>query len=280
MVLKLHTGFERILRRPYGRRPPLVLVNGLAEQAETWFRNHWYWRRHFEIHMPNLLVYEGDALHQRIDQGLPISVEYLMEQLHHYLEAFVQTPPYHLVASSLGGKLAVEYAARYPDRVARMVLLCPSGMGDEERLPIVEGVRRNDLRALIDSVFCDPRRVEPDLVEYYRTQFTNRRWRAGLLRTIRGTMDHCVRGRLAQVPHPTYLVCGQDDRIVDPNEAAAAARELPQGQFLLVPHCGHAPQMERPWLINRLVVHLLTHPQPASHPHLIEGLLAKASKVS
>jgi pimeloyl-ACP methyl ester carboxylesterase len=280
MVLKLHTGLERTRQRPYGRQPPLVLLNGLAEQAETWFRNHWYWRRHFDVYMPNLLVYEGDALHRRIEQGQPISVEYLVDQLHEYLEAFVQTPPYHLVASSLGGKLAVEYAVRYPDRVARMVLLCPSGMGDEERLPIVEGVRRNDLRALIDSVFCDPRRVEPDLVAYYGRQFTNRRWRAGLLRTIRGTMDHCVRSRLAQVPQPTYLVCGHDDRIVDPNEAAAAARELPQGQFLLVPHCGHAPQMEKPWLINRLVVHFLTHPLPTPHPRLIEALLAKSSKVS
>ena len=68
--------------------------------------------------MPNLLVYEGAALHRRIDEGLPITVDYLVEQLHQYLEEFVQTPPYHLVASSLGGKVAVEYAVRYPDRVA------------------------------------------------------------------------------------------------------------------------------------------------------------------
>src|SRR5690242_19124051 len=27
----------------YGRRPALVLVNGLAEQAETWFRNLGAW---------------------------------------------------------------------------------------------------------------------------------------------------------------------------------------------------------------------------------------------
>ena len=43
----------------YGRRPPLILVNGLAEQAETWFRNQRFWSRLFDVHAPNILAYEG-----------------------------------------------------------------------------------------------------------------------------------------------------------------------------------------------------------------------------
>jgi pimeloyl-ACP methyl ester carboxylesterase len=253
---------------PYARRHPLILVNGLAEQAESWYRNQHFWRRYFDVHMPNMLVYEGAALHRRIAAGLPISVEYLVEQLHLYLESFVQTPPYHLVASSLGGKVAIEYAVRYPNQVARMVLLCPSGMGDEERLPIVEGVRRNDLRALVDSVFYDPRQVDAGVVEYYRQQFTKRRWRVGLLRAIRGTMEHGVVNRLPQVTQPTLIVSGQEDRIVDPRQAEQAARLLPQGQFVAVPRCGHAPQVEKPRLINRLVLQFLTRPQPSGEPNL------------
>jgi pimeloyl-ACP methyl ester carboxylesterase len=262
-----HNWLNGFHKHAYARRPPLVLINGLAEQAESWFRNHWFWRRTFEVHTPNILAYEGDALHRRIDAGLPVSVEYLVDQLHQYLDAFVQTPPYHLVAASLGGKIAVEYAARYPDRVARLVLLCPSGMGEEERLPIVEGVRRNDLKALVDSVFFDQKHVDPGLLVYYQRQFANRRWRTGLLRTIRGTMAHCVRHRLADVPQPTLLVSGKEDRIVNPEHAAAAARLLPQGRYLAIPCCGHAPQLEKPWMINRLVLHFLTSPCPS--PQLV-----------
>src|SRR5437899_10810915 len=146
--------------------------------------------------MPNILVYECVALRRRIDEGLPIDIDYLVGQLHLYLDSFVQTPPYNLVASSLGGKVVIEYAVRHPENVNRIVLLCPSGMGDEERLPIVEGVRRNDLKALVDSVFFDPRKIDSRLITYYEKQFTSRRWRSGLLRTIRGTMDHVVRERL------------------------------------------------------------------------------------
>lgn len=277
MTGKLSAWLGRLRPDTYGRRQPLVLINGLAEQAETWFRNQRFWRRTFDVCAPNLLAYEGLALHRRIDAGEPISVEYLVERLYLYLDEFVQTPPYHIVASSLGGKVAVEFAVRYPKLVSRMVLLCPSGMGDVEQLPIVEGVRRSDLKALVESVFHDPRQMDPALVDYYRCKFTNRRWRSGLMRTVRGTMDYCVRDQLAKVSHPTLLVAGRDDRIVDPKTAAEAARTLPHGHFLMLPHCGHAPHMERPWMINRLVVHFLTHPQPTPHPRLSQLLLTTPS---
>lgn len=260
----------------YRRCRPLVLVNGLAEQAETWFRNQRFWSRTFAVCMPNILAYEGAAIHRRIADDLPIDVDYLVEQLHTYLEEFVQAPPYHLVASSLGGKVVVEFAVRYPEEVDRIVLLCPSGMGDEEQLPIIEGMRRSDLAGVIESVFYDPRKADPGLYPYYHRQFGNRRWRLGLLRTIRGTMSYTVRDRLHLVRQPTLFIAGREDRIVDPATAEAAAAELPHGQFLMVPHCGHAPQIEKPRTINRLVSRFLTQQRVPSNnellaPSAIEG---------
>jgi pimeloyl-ACP methyl ester carboxylesterase len=248
---------------PYGRQPPLVLVNGLAEQSETWFRNHRTWRRHFDVSMPNLFSYDGSVVHRRIEAGLPINVDFLVEQLHRHLEEFVQTPPYHLVANSMGGKIAIEYAARYPDRVASMVLICPSGLSRNEELPIVDGVRRFGVESIIDSVFFNPRCVEPAMLDYYTRQSRNRRWRMGFLHTIRGTKNHCVRNRLVDVKQPTLLISGQEDRIVDREEVKAAAGDLSQGQFLVIPRCGHAPQIEKPRFINRLVVRYLTGRMPA-----------------
>ncbi len=273
MTRSWRTWMERFRSQRYARRESVVLINGLAEQAESWFRNVPFWRRYFDVHTPNLLVYDGPVLHERIDRGLPISIPYLVEQLHQYLETFVQTPPYHLVAASLGGKIAVEYAARYPHRVARIVLLCPSGMGDEERLPLVAGVRCNDPRALVESVFFDPSRIEPGLLPYYQRQFANRRWRTGLLRTVRGTRNHCVHDRLSELPHPTLLISGREDRIVDPQQAEEAAKRLPRGHYRSIPRCGHAPQMERSGLINRLVLRFLTCRRVEGKARRVEGEL-------
>lgn len=274
MKPSLTAWLERIRPRAYGRRPSLVLVNGLAEQPESWYKNHRYWRRYFDVYMPNVLVYDGEAIHRRIKQKQPISVDYMVEQLHWYLTHFVQAPPYHFVASSLGGKITVEFAVRYPELVNRIVLLCPSGMGDDERLPIVEGVRKNDMRALVESVFYSPKRhADSELVKFYKRSFPNRRWRIGMLKAVQDTKEHSVRSKMREVKPTTLLVSGANDRICDPTEAAAAAAELPNGQFLLIPRCGHAPQIEKARRINRLVVHFLTHPKPTTKPGLLQLLL-------
>lgn len=272
--------FSRLRPKAYGHRPSVVLINGLAEQTESWFKNRRFWSRYFDVHVPNILVYDGAAIQERIAAKEPITVDYLVEQLHLYLTRFAQSPPYHLVASSLGGKVAVEFAVRYPEMVNRIVLLCPSGMGDEEQLPVMEGIRHNDMYAVVRSVFHKPRFVDREMVRYYKSQLASRRWKTGLLRTIRGTLDHTVRSQLKLVQAPTLLVTGEKDKICDPATAFEAAKDLPNGHFLEVPKCGHAPQIEKHWLINRLVVHFLTAAKPTANPKWTQLLLAKPTRVA
>jgi pimeloyl-ACP methyl ester carboxylesterase len=279
MPSPLNDFLERIRPKQYGRRHPLVLLNGLAEQAETWYRNRRFWNRYFEVHAPNILAYEGDALHRRIAAKEALTVDYLVDQLHTYLFQFVQTPPYHVVSSSLGGKVAVEFAAKYPEMVSRVVLICPSGMGDKEQLPIINGVVGRDALAVVKSVFHKPRLVDRDMLRYYKARFNSRKWKSGFLKTVRGTLDHTVRDRLKDIKCPTLLVTAEEDKICCPRTAEDAAKTLQQGHFRKISKCGHAPQIEKPWLINRLVVDFLSSPNPTAHPSWTKLILATPTRV-
>lgn len=271
---------ERLRPKTYGRKEPLVLINGLAEQAESWYRNRKYWSRFFDIYAPNILAYEGEALHRKIAARELISVDYLVQQLHTYLDQFVQTPPYHLVSSSLGGKVAVEFAARYPQMVSRLILLCPSGMGDTERLPIMDGVVRGDANTMVRSVFHKPRLADREMLRYYKSRFVNRRWKTGFIKVVRGTLDHTVRDRLKDLKCPTLLVTASNDKICCPRTAEEAAGTIPEGlgHFLKVGNCGHAPQIEKASKINRLVVHFLSSARPTAHPSWAQLLLVKPTR--
>lgn len=275
MPSPLNRLIERFRPKKYGRRPPLVLLNGLAEQAESWYLNRRFWGKFFEVYAPNILVYEGAALHQRIMSKEPVTVDYLVEQLKLYLDQFVQTPPYNLVSSSLGGKVAVEFAVRYPELTGRVVLLCPSGMGDEEQLPIMDGMTGRDPEALVRSVFYRLRHVNGEMIDYYKSRFNSRRWKLGFVKTVRGSLDYTVREKLKEMRCPTLLVTGAEDKVCDPKTAQEAARELPNGLFLSIPKCGHAPQIEKAWKINRLVVHFLSAPKPTARPSWTQLFLAK-----
>jgi pimeloyl-ACP methyl ester carboxylesterase len=270
--------FDTFRPRVYARRPPLILINGLAEQAESWFRNRKFWTRYFDVHMPNVLVYDGELLQQKIARKEPISVDFLVDQFHRYIVQYVQAGPVHIVSSSLGGKVAVELSVRYPELIDRIVLICPSGMGEEEKLPIMDGVK-GDTYALIRSVFHKPKFVDRDMLKFYKTQMQNRKWKTGLLRAVRGTLDYTVREKLKSVAQMTLLVTGQNDRICNPAIAREAAQDLPNGHFLEIEKCGHAPQIEKHKLINRLIVRFLTSPNPATSPGLSRLFRATPRKI-
>ena len=124
------------------------------------------------------------------------------------------------------------------------------------------------------SVFYRPRFVDRDIVKYYKTAIGNRRWKAGMIRTVNGTKDASVRDRLPLVTAATLLVTGQQDQICCPTTAAAAAKDLPNGHFLALAKCGHAPQIEKSRKVNRLVIHFLTAENPTPKP----GWLLPAAK--
>jgi pimeloyl-ACP methyl ester carboxylesterase len=244
-------------RDTYARTSPLILINGLAEQSESWYHSRAQWQEHFEVHTPGVLVYDGPVVQQRLSRQLPISVAFLKDRLAEYLEKFVQTPPYHLVASSLGAQIAVEYASERPETIDRLVLICPSGMGSEERLPIMNGARHKDYRGLVESTFHDPRLASPAVISYYERKFKSKAWRRALFETVRGTKSHSVRERLPAIDRPVLVICGQQDRIVDTPVTQKAVAPLPNYQCITIANCGHAPQLEKPQLINRLIIQFL-----------------------
>src|SRR3954453_22058358 len=194
--------FELPRLNAYRRPAPLILVNGLAEQSESWFANRTHWSRHYDVKVPELLVYDGDSLHRRIDEGGEITVDYLTDRLAHFLDEYVQRPPYNLVGSSLGGQIILSYATRDPKKVDRLVLLCPSGLHGDENLPMMEGVRRSQYDTLVQSVFHHKRFATDELVEAIARKFQDRKWKKGVLRTLRGTVGHTVAPLLERVPPP------------------------------------------------------------------------------
>lgn len=263
--------FQKILnlfRMPtpdaYGRTQPLILVNGLAEQGESWYPNRPVWQKHYDVHTPGVLVYGGTVIQERLAEKKPINVEFLTDRLAEYLDRFVQSPPYHLIGSSLGGQISIEYAARHPEKVGKLVLLCPSGFGTEERLPITEGARHKNYQGLVESTFFDRRFASPRIVEYYEQKFAHKPWRRALFETVRGTKSHSVLDKLTRFDRPALVICGREDRIVDPHAVEEAVKDIPNYRFVMVPNCGHAPQLECPKLINRLVVDFLGLADPTA----------------
>src|SRR3954463_10714531 len=107
--------FELPRLNAYKRPSPLILVNGLAEQSESWFANRNPWSRHFDVKVPEILVYDGASLHKRIDEGGEITVDYLTDRLAPSPDQVRPAPPLNPGRPNPGGQILLTYATRHPE---------------------------------------------------------------------------------------------------------------------------------------------------------------------
>jgi 2-hydroxy-6-oxonona-2,4-dienedioate hydrolase len=178
----------------------------------------------------------------------------------------------HLSGESLGGWVAVKFAARHPDRVGRLVLNTPGGTMATpevmERIRSLSQAAADDpseerIRARLEWLMADPRSVTDELVAirrgiYQRTGF------ATSMRHILCLQDEQVRRRnmvtddeLAAITAPTLVIWTSDDPSGPAKAGLEMAERIPGGEFQLIEGAGHWPQWEQSETFNRIVLDFL-----------------------
>ena len=187
-----------------------------------------------------------------------------------------------VVGNSLGGRIALELAMMDRTAANALVLLCPSpafrrfrqlsalvkllpvGLA---RLPQV-AVPRPLMMAGLRSLFAQPSRVrkswfEAALDESELSMREGKRRRSVLsalvnIYTEDAFGDKGFWDRLSLVECPTLFVWGGADRLVPAGFARHVTAAIPSAQSVLLPDCGHLPQLELPAMTCRLIRRFLT----------------------
>jgi 2-hydroxy-6-oxonona-2,4-dienedioate hydrolase len=178
----------------------------------------------------------------------------------------------HLSGESLGGWVAVKFAAAHSDRVNRMILNTPGGTMATpevmERIRSLSQAAADDpseerIRARLEWLMADPTTVTDELVAVRRGVYS----RAGFAESMRHILclqDPEVRRRnmvtddeLRAIEAPTLVVWTSDD----PSGPAKAGLEMvdliPHGEFRLIEGAGHWPQWEQRERFDELALDFL-----------------------
>jgi pimeloyl-ACP methyl ester carboxylesterase len=209
-------------------------LNALAERVELFAPAH-----------PGFLSSEG------LDE-----IRDVEDLVYHYL-AYLDAKGWDSVAVmgvSLGGWIAAELAARYPERVSKLVLVSSVGIWLREKpiadLFAIDGRHPEKLRELLfhdqTSPFAQALGVElENLPDEIVVNFMNAMTATAKIGWNPLLHDPRLEALLPRITAETLVLWGANDRVVPLEYGEAFAKRIPHARLEIVRNCGHMLPLEQ-----------------------------------
>jgi 3-oxoadipate enol-lactonase len=166
----------------------------------------------------------------------------------------------HVVGLSLGGMTGLRLAARNPDRVDRLVVLCTGARLDPPSLwtDRAELVRAKGTTAVAESVV--QRWFTPAWLADHPQVRAESEWMVASMPAegyaacceVIATMD--LIDDLRAITAPTLAIAGADDPATPPWQLERIASSVANGKLLVVPDAAHLASAQRPDLVTPAVI--------------------------
>lgn len=235
-------------------RPVVVLSNSLGATRAMWDNNLAELEKHFRVVRYDTRGH-GDS---PVPTG-PYDLDDLADDVVRLLDD-LGVERAHFVGLSLGGMTGMRLAAREPERVDRLVLLCTSALLEPasawyERAALV---RAEGSRAVAPAVVgrwftADYRERHPRRRRYAESMVaaTPAEGYASCCEAI-ATMD--LTTDLAAIKAPALVIAGADDPATPPDHLARIVDGVADGRLLVVPDAAHLASAQQPTLVTAAVV--------------------------
>lgn len=237
-----------------GSGPPLVLVHGLGASTALWKEVEDDLARDFRV-----VAYDLRGAGRTGAPPGPYTFEQLVDDLLALIEV-LELGPVSLVGHSLGGTVALAYAAEYPEHVVATV-----GLGALAALPEQS---REGMRARAQTVESEGMGAVAETVARNGTapSFHQRPEQlasfvellaandpggyAALCRVVAG-ID--ITNELQRISARVLLLGGDRDPVVTPAARNAMAARIPAARSIEVEDCGHIIPLEQPQVLREHV---------------------------
>jgi len=250
---------------------PVVCLHGLGSNKASFFETVSALTPDHTVHAIDLPGFGGSSKPARGAYDAP----YFARAVLGYMDA-VGLQSAHLVGNSMGGRIALELALADPDRAITVSLLAPALAFRKRRelVPLVKLVRpelaaiphpmrTTSVRAYFWGLFARPERLDPAaadvaIEEFCRT-YRSRSARIAFFAALRNIYLDAPHGgsglwtRLTTLLPPALFVWGDSDRLVPAGFSRHVARAVPSARQVILPECGHVPQVELADRTNALI---------------------------
>jgi pimeloyl-ACP methyl ester carboxylesterase len=233
--------------------PAILLLHGFGSSLETW--EPWAQRlseqyRVMRFDLPGCGLSEPDRTGDYRDDRSVALIRSLMDQAGIAHAA--------LVGNSMGGRIAWKFAAAYPARVDKLVLISPDGFaspgfeyGKPPKVPAVLNLMKyflpkSLLRSNLAAAYADPARLSNAQVDRYYDLLLAPGDRGAMIARMQQSVLEDPVPILRRIEVPTLLMWGERDRLIPYANSADYLRALPNANLVSFSDLGHVPQEESP----------------------------------
>ena len=240
---RVHTYYE-----VNGSGNPLILLHGGMCTAETFDGQTPALAKHFRVYLP-----ERRAHGRTADVPGPITYEIMAQDTIAFIEA-VGIDRAHLVGWSDGALVGLLVALWRPELVAKLVLMAQSVNWDGVRPELAPVLGRMTEEMVPPDLKHAYHALSPDGPDHLDTVLDK-------VLPLWNTDPAFPLSDLERVAAPALVLAADDDITLSIEHAAAMQRALPNSQLAVVPGTSHAMPMEKPELVNQLILDFLGEDQ-------------------
>jgi pimeloyl-ACP methyl ester carboxylesterase len=245
---------------------PIVLLHGTSSSLLTWDACTKEWSKEHRVIRMDL---PGFGL-----TGPNPEQDYSIESYVAFVNTFLQernVTHCYLAGNSLGGLIAFHFAATYPDKVKKVILIDPAGYPIQNakgslaftlgKIPVLKNMLTIItptfiVRKSLEDVYGNKSLITDELVEQYRDMTCREGNRDALL--VRLSMDQAGDTTLvSKLTMPTLVIWGTLDQLIPVDNAYKFQRDLPMDTLAILQGVGHVPMEETPELVIPLVIRFI-----------------------
>ncbi|GAB3205140.1 alpha/beta fold hydrolase [Nocardia tengchongensis] len=214
--------------------PPVILLHGSGSNSSTWLGDIASWATDFRVYAVDMVGEPGGSAEARPELGTEAVALWLDDVL-----AGLDLPAASFVGMSLGGWTALDYAVRRPDKVTKLALLCPGGIGKQKFGWIFKNLldhlfSNHDLRRSAAIVTGLNLTDHAEILDDVALTFTHFNPRTGKLPVF-------TDAQLSTVTMPVLVIVGADDVMFKSADTARRAGDsMPDATTQVLPGVGHA----------------------------------------
>lgn len=232
--------------------PPLLLVAGLASDVSSWQTVLPVLSEHFRV-----IIVDNRGIGRSLPEDAPVSVDLMADDCAALID-HLGYGPVHVLGHSMGGFTALNLAARYPEKVRKLVIAA-------------SGEKSSSRNTLLFSDLADRYGKGDDPAGFFRTVFY---WIFSPAffedeGTVKGAVEFALsypfpqapvsfrnqvnaiaafdgRGLARSVKVPALVLAGTEDLLFPAAAGRELAEKFPRGKYLAIEGAAHSIHAEKP----------------------------------